>query len=495
MKCDESKPACLKCRSTGRTCDGYVSEDKIKTHNGSASPLGSLISSQDAELALPTFKNLTLSEKSVAGTNQDRQCFQYFCLEIGQEVSKALSMRLSYDFVLQACRFDESIRSIVVAIGSMGQRLRIHNLLTPDNEEANALQNYAQYQYYKAVKALRTSIDKDPRRPIELAIVSCFLFCIFDFLRGEGAGLVHLRGGLSILRREAQMWDSLDSLREEMVRIFSVIDVVSGSRTVPYSYRKLTQTLTQHGTMWAGFKSFQSPAIAPFDELLGPRLSPRSLFNFPSLNDAQDALHYQLMRMYHFRRWIAADDPTLQKIPSGAHLLHDKLLYELEQWPLGMHNLLQKQGEADSRVEAFQRVVILQINYRATLISLSTCFHYNDDPESYDEHDADFRHIFSLAESLIGPMDEAARNSIALRVAASGRNINPSELFSFYAGVIQPLYMLAIYCRDLELCQGAVTLLEEKPWREGAWDSFSMAKMAKVKIEQRRDDGYYDEET
>lgn len=66
-------------------------------------------------------------------------------------------------------------------------------------------------------------------------------------------------------------------------------------------------------------------------------------------------------------------------------------------------------------------------------------------------------------------------------------------MFSFYTGIIQPLYVIAIHCRNLSVCREAVSLLSTSPWREGAWDSASMARIAERKIRQLQKEGYYDE--
>lgn len=56
------------------------------------------------------------------------------------------------------------------------------------------------------------------------------------------------------------------------------------------------------------------------------------------------------------------------------------------------------------------------------------------------------------------------------------------QLFSFFGGVIQPLYFTAIHCVDCSIKDRAVALLAENPWREGAWDSSVMARIARRKI-------------
>ncbi len=72
---------------------------------------------------------------AVTGTTQERQSFEYICLQIGQELSTALHSEPTYQFVLQACHTDDAVKAAVIAIGSMGQRLRINQVLTSNNQE------------------------------------------------------------------------------------------------------------------------------------------------------------------------------------------------------------------------------------------------------------------------------------------------------------------------------------------------------------------------
>jgi hypothetical protein len=57
VKCDETKPSCLKCSTTGRTCDGYV--ESSARAGGGKTP----VSTQLAIVGL---------------RNEDRRAFEFF---------------------------------------------------------------------------------------------------------------------------------------------------------------------------------------------------------------------------------------------------------------------------------------------------------------------------------------------------------------------------------------------------------------------------------
>jgi len=475
VKCDEEKPACLRCRSTGRVCDGYLWNTKRR------SPVKDVVTPSPPDLSVANLVHsrqlsiATILSPSISGTTQERHCFEYFRFEIGQELCTAMMLEPAHHFVLQACHSDDAIKSAVIAIGSMGHRFRFNRLLTSDDEQANALQNFAQSQYCKALEHLRAQMCNDPTGSIDLATISCFLFTIFEFLQGNATGaLVHLRSGLNILRREkATGGTSLgkDFLRQEITRIFSIMDMSA--------------------TMWLGLRSFQSPGIMPL-ESLGPTPIPLNLFL--NIEEASASLNYQIMRMYHFRRWVNFYSNSPEDNPPNAYVRHQDLMTELERWPIAMDTFFNTIDQATLSVDELHRVSVMQMNHHTTVIQNTLCMERPDVRQVRGRYETEYLQIITLAKSIIIPMNDVTRSRIERIVRANNRGINPVPLFSFYAGVIHPIYIVAINCRNLNVAQEAVSLLSTTPWREGAWDSAAMARIAENKINQLQAEGYYDDE-
>lgn len=485
MKCDEEKPSCLKCRNTGRTCDGYLWNTKRRSpindkspdsaSNTISPPTGQLSSgvSLAKTASCPLHLGATLGT-AITGTLLERQCFEYFRLHIGQELSKALMQQPTEHFVLQACHTDPAIRSAVVAIGSMGQRLRLNNMLTLENQQANSFQDFAQLQYCKALRQLRAQMINEPERSVELSIITCFLFTIFEFLVGNGCGsLIHLRSGLNILRREKSTTHSV--LRQEITRIFSMLDT--------------------HATMWLGLSTFQSPAIMPDLENANqpiegepPGFGAPCLDDFPTLDDAAASLNYQITRMYHFRQWVTAFTTSPEEVPSKVYERQRELILELQRWPSALQVLVGRLPEATE--ETTHRIAVLHLNYQLTTVLLSACLDHPSHEYLQPAHSVSFRFILRLAKRLL-TSPQLPRSQIYHIVRLNNRDINPVPRFSFYAGVVQPLYMVAVCCRNLEVAWEAVQLLRREPWKEGAWDSEAMAGIVERRVGQLRGKGYY----
>ena len=407
---------------------------------------------------------------SIAGTNQERRSFAFFCYQTGQQLSTALSLKQTHQLILQASHCDEAVRSAVIALGSIGERLAINNLLTLDNEQANACHDFAHLQYYKALKRLRERISNDYEGSADLPIVLCFLFTILEFLQGNDAGsLIHLRSGLNILRRDhgslstglQTVSPDQDPLRHEILRTFSIMDM--------------------QATTWLGLKTFQAPIMMPID---GPGDAPAHLDIFSTLEEAAESLNYQINAIHHFRRLITAYDgaesPDL--VPPEMHGRREKLLVQLKKWPVSLEALTAKLwGEIDA--EMSQRIVVMKMNYETNSMVLTACLQ-KCDQQVYAEHEPEFRKIVDLAKCGIGPMDDLVRLSVEHIVAANNGGMNPVPMFSFYAGIIQPLYLTAIKCQNLSVCREAIALLSSSPWREGAWDSATMARIAARRVQE-----------
>ena len=446
-------------------CDGY------ETKQSASKPL-EYVSAQGFPMdttikALSVIPGPTIR---IAGTDQERRSFAFFCSQIGQQLSIALNIPQTQNLILQASHCDEAVRYGVIALGSIGERLSINNLLTMENMKANACHTFAQLQYCKALKHLRERISHDSEGSADLAIITCFLLTVFEFLQGNDAGsLIHLRSGLNILRRDHGSLSTAlqtvspdrDPLGHDILRIFSIMDM--------------------QATMWLGLRTFQAPVMIPLDDP-GDRLKNPSVFS--GLEQAAESLNYHITTIYRFRRLVAAFDVTESpgQVPPPLHAEREKMLVQMEKWPVSLATLTANLGgEIDAVM--LQRIVVMKMNFKINLIILTACLQPSDQ-EVYADHEPEFREIVELAKSIIGSMDDETKLRIQDMVAANNGGINPIAMFSFYAGVIQPLYCTAVKCQNLSVCREAITLLASSPWREGAWDSATMARIASRRVQE-----------
>ena len=390
-----------------------------------------------------------------SGTDQERRGFEYFCWETEAEIGHALNLDLAHKFILQSSHSNNAVRSAIIALGSLAEHLQVNSNLPFHKQQASSrCHGFAQAQYGQALKQLRAQIANDPRHSESLAIVSCFLFTLFEFLQGNDTlSMVHIRSGLNMIRHQD---GPLNLLRLELLHIFSTMEI---------------QT-----TQWIGFKSSQAPKIDP--AALGPRLV--EVEKFFNIEDAAIAMTFLTTKLYHFRRVVINAAGRLD----SPDILASKrdLGMQLEWWPLALDRLLVDLDTGLS-VEMLHRTFVMRMNHAMARIAFGACLH-EDEERVFRAHLPDFRSIIWLAKTVIRPTSDLIQSRVQRIVAANNAGINPVAVFSFYAGVIEPLYMTAIQCTDPKVCREAIHLLSSPPWREGAWDSAQMARMAERKVRQ-----------
>jgi hypothetical protein len=125
-------------------------------------------------------------------------------------------------------------------------------------------------------------------------------------------------------------------------------------------------------------------------------------------------------------------------------------------------------------------MAVMHINHRVTKLTLTMVL---NDTEGAKDHadDPTYSEIVALAETLVRPKNVLVEGKV-LRILNQLKPDDPLPLFRFSPGVIQPLYFTAIHCADPGVVQKALSLLNEKPWREGAWDSHVMYNLAREKL-------------
>ncbi|KAL8790069.1 MAG: hypothetical protein Q9213_000771 [Squamulea squamosa] len=480
VKCDEERPECRKCKSTGRKCDGYVSKKAIF-----APP--HMPAKVDKALVKTASSNLTPLSIYLGGWNgtpEELRGFEYFRVQTCQDLAYSLNASLQ-EMVIQNSHRHEAIKHAAIALGSLGETIRINSSSTSLNTLPPAFvkHEFARSQYYRAIQILRKDLQRAEKDNVEIALISCFLFAVFEFLQGnDQSSITHLRGGLAILRtkyfphvdRKAVVQDitKLSPMQAEIARIFHILDT--------------------QATMWLGLRTFQDKSYIPLD---GGRaaiyISPEY---FDTLDDACKDLINLITRIYNFRRYASQYDfaTSTTQIPASIYDDKNALLDELDIHRRRLSKFIARQINAQTPEDP-HRVTILRINRKVTTMMLASYLEPHEE-RFYARCIPNFWQIVSLATFILRQTPEMPRRVVQIvQRNNEAKDIRYGEsMFSFFAGLIQPLYFTAIKCREKVTALKAIGLLEMEPWREGAWDSAAMAKIARRNIEDLEQSGWYD---
>ncbi|CAG8971976.1 hypothetical protein HYALB_00003314 [Hymenoscyphus albidus] len=177
VKCDEKHPACIRCESTGRTCDGYTPA------------LQKAQISQQANIVV----NTSIST-NIHASPQAHRSFAFFVHRTRHQLAGFSGAEFWERLVLQAAHHEPAIRHGVVAIGSLHELFE-HNAPIPQVNRIFALE-----QYNAAINKLLIPITRKEGRGVDVCLIACILFTCVENMQGHHlSALSHIQSGAKLL--------------------------------------------------------------------------------------------------------------------------------------------------------------------------------------------------------------------------------------------------------------------------------------------------------
>ncbi|KEF53083.1 uncharacterized protein A1O9_10991 [Exophiala aquamarina CBS 119918] len=190
IKCDEFHPACLKCRSTGRNCDGYE-----------VPPPGSY----SWEELLLRSKPVPQSVSSASFANL--RGLTFFSRIVAPELNGPLNSSFWTQDVPQAAYSEPAVGHAVLAISSLYESFVVQRSSCTIE---STLSNDAIRHYNSAIKCLTTPGPVS----IDTVLLTCILFVCAEFLCGNAqAAITHVTHGFSLIDTSVTDSDVLSMLR------------------------------------------------------------------------------------------------------------------------------------------------------------------------------------------------------------------------------------------------------------------------------------------
>jgi hypothetical protein len=452
VKCDEQKPHCFRCTSTGRKCDGYQ-PDTVPSQPGHFLHNISLVfpGSPKERRAFEFFRNCTAPE-----------FFGYFPDEFWQRN------------VLQASLSHPALWHGIVALGSLHEgykaalQLGAKLITGPDyftlRQHAKALSNLS--------KSLSGGIQQTP-----LALMSCIVFSCFDSLTGDiDSAVTHYRSGLEILRSATsvdihsycrifrrlglQSTFFLDSSKEGKKLDFWEMAIPDPCNDLP-NFTSICQARYSYDSI-VGFILYFLHAFPTPNEEEAER-TPK----------AEDVWSSELLRLYsdhkqlikHRKNSMSLYIPGMSELdprgPKDALLVYAKSKME---WAISQHHFLSMLQTWSRKLDAFlldsnlnlsnrdlQGAALLKIHWLECTIGMEGII----TPTKFSTPDftTKFQKIVALCKSI-----------------AAAENAAKPPQFSMEYGIIGPLYFTALNCHDPDIRRQVLEVLST-PRREGMWDS------------------------
>lgn len=206
VKCDEAKPFCVRCTSTGRKCDGYdinanPRSRKCEVALAKTSPNRhppTAVSAASMAMSLP---RPLLAD--ISGTEVERFYFNCFRTIAGE----AVGIRHKYnsmfwkETVPQYCYEVESMKHAFIAFGAAYHNFQTAGERVDPSAPPSKTERFIIQQYSLAMKGLAQDTQQvSVRRRYGITLISCIAFFCIEMLRNDWhAALTHLSNGLQLM--------------------------------------------------------------------------------------------------------------------------------------------------------------------------------------------------------------------------------------------------------------------------------------------------------
>ncbi|EME49840.1 hypothetical protein DOTSEDRAFT_164590 [Dothistroma septosporum NZE10] len=257
VKCDEEKPFCRRCTTTGRKCDGYAAA--FDTNSSSPEPLAVALVNDVSCDAL------------------ERRTFDYFRSRTAPCVSGYFHDLIWERLVLQLSHSEPAVRHAVNALGALHEERNLQRNASLRGVNITLLKNgFPLSQYSKALNEMQALL-KTPSTSLDVVLL-CSLLCIyFEALRESFIpALMHVENAVQLLQSSAT-FDAM-IVNPSLIRAIMRMDLQS--------------------TMYLGSRV---PGL-PFFTAATDSVVPNS---FHDLTHARDLVSTWTSRVFHFMRTVA----------------------------------------------------------------------------------------------------------------------------------------------------------------------------------------------
>ncbi|GIJ86417.1 hypothetical protein Asppvi_005305 [Aspergillus pseudoviridinutans] len=452
VKCDEGYPACRRCLSTGRTCDGYGIWG-----GGSSNRLTKpSVVAVNSALVIRPISDFLLSTRT---DNEEGRYLNWFKERTGSKMSGSFFSEFWSGFVLQAGMSDPAVLQSILALSSVHRQ----GILNDDGLKTGDEEKVALTRYSKAINYLQPHFRAKDRTAFRIALIVCIVFIALELLRGHfEAARIHLQQGLNLLEGSGL------SKRKGHIIV---------GQSQEYVDDWIVQALSRLHIQVELLKQVHRGSSL---RLQIPYLQCKSS-TFPSVKEAWSWLHHQMGTVFHLNGEVLGHVCPKSDPPAELFQRQQSIHENLTQW-LNTYNATIQAMNGRMPKDQAQIYGLLRAYHNMITIMAATCL-FPGDEMVFDLHTDQFLEMITMLAQLW---------KFLSRYSAFGSR--PAQFFMSRSigdmGWIAPLYYTAIKCRVHRIRLHAVRLLEASFHREGFWDSQILAFVARKVMEIEEGDFY-----
>ncbi|KAL4928000.1 Zn(II)2Cys6 transcription factor domain-containing protein [Aspergillus undulatus] len=456
VKCDEAKPHCMRCTSTGRKCDGY----------GSPPGPGARLTNRDLihrPILMPS------------GNEREKRSFQFFYERTVPSLAGYCGSNFWNRLVLQVSQHEKAVWHALIALGSLHENFENDRNIPGLWFSRRGQDCFAVQEYLYAIRALLGSSSPggvwSANLPVGVCLISCILFACFEVLSSHyDSAINHIRGGIKIMNE-------------------SYYDPRLGTFCHPHLKPSIVTGL-EMGTLHKMLILLQDQALVLTRDRIDQQLAHSATFSEPYLNipeifssvaEARDTFEYYRYKADRDFRDNAGTGPSCETTAEFATLLrsYDPLI---RKFCTTLHKFEHTRGE---RLSAREQIGlrILKIHQAMQRIRLEHAQLRRTEQVSWDRFNPVFEEIVNLAAYVVDSthgVDCLSLSPSQLEQLSNTRHFKPS--FTLDMGIIGPVYNVATLCRDPFIRRKAVRVLHSASRQEGCFNSHVCAVIAEQAI-------------
>lgn len=422
VKCDETKPQCLRCVKGNFRCEGYADpkawlfrpdSETTDTANSSSSSSSSESSSSPPSHDLIKVPSLWADSVDTSA----RRALHYFGERAQPELATFTYAAASFwqDIIPQVYTTNSTIRNAVIAVASLHEMTRSREM-DPVASASDAL--YLKH-YSKAIHDL-TRPDAPP--PREIVLMSCLIFLTCANLLESAPGvIIHLQSGLKLLREWRESMQSTPSSPAD-----STPDIILNYLEPIFARLEAQSSLIPNS---------REVEFHAYDLNWKASTLPDSFADF---NMARNCLHDVIQYC-----WFQGKQVTGPILPSNP--IYQKFLYQLTQWDTVFTTSFPRH---DSPSWPFQRPAQ---GLRLHVMALSLAFRNEafQDPMWMDtQHDVVKRMVDQIEDIIVAGMPDPAKTTYGF-----------DDIWAHDFCLQPPMLLLGMHCRDPILRRRVVHLM------------------------------------
>ncbi|KAF2106005.1 hypothetical protein BDV96DRAFT_694484 [Lophiotrema nucula] len=505
VKCDEARPYCSRCTSTGRRCDGYT-QDQAQ------------------------FKTITLSQISAfqysipvhSASGNGVRYLEFYHRCGASTLSGIFDTEFWSRIVMQMAQSEATIRHALIALGFLlksepGSLKHARSEAASEKQDKTLLLNYN--------KALRSLADRmaEPTYAPEVGFVACLLFICIEYVRGNyHAAFTHLSSGLRLLSQYQKKTRVLTYLRSASTPPSPPAQEDFAAASQSHGSSLLADKIVPIfiGAMGSGL--LYGASLEEIVDISVPRPTSFRGQNFSSLWEVVIAGHELQNATVLFARNMAQKISVRQPITTKDLELQADFLECHRAW---FDALDQFERERDLENKDAVEIHALRITSYATYTT--ACCATDDDAMQWDAHLDSFKAILYHAKRVVEAMgllrtsdisDAASATMSPISNASMGSSSpasptgttetppsssasprKPGANFTFQLFLIPILHYVLMRCRCPITRREIIALLDLDLPREALWDAEQHAAVARriLEIEEASVDerGWPKEET